>query len=48
MALWVSWACAGDAVTPVPIAHTGSYAITTWDAWTHTSTQGGMSRRGHS
>lgn len=28
-ALWTSWACSGVAVLPVPMAHTGSYAITT-------------------
>ena len=31
IALCVSCACSGLAVTPVPIAHTGSYAITTRD-----------------
>mmetsp|Transcript_9087 Transcript_9087/g.21395 ORF Transcript_9087/g.21395 Transcript_9087/m.21395 type:complete len:230 (+) Transcript_9087:111-800(+) len=31
MALCVSCACSGEAVTPVPMAHTGSYAITTFD-----------------
>ena len=29
MKAWTSWACSGDAVRPVPIAQTGSYASTT-------------------
>ena len=29
MAAWTSWACSGVATFPVPIAQTGSYAITT-------------------
>lgn len=28
---WTSWACAGVATTPVPMAQTGSYATTTRD-----------------
>ena len=28
MNAWAAWACSGVAVNPVPIAHTGSYAIT--------------------
>mmetsp|Transcript_45022 Transcript_45022/g.101648 ORF Transcript_45022/g.101648 Transcript_45022/m.101648 type:complete len:206 (+) Transcript_45022:360-977(+) len=43
MALCVSWACSGEAVTPVPMAHTGSYAITTRDLSSRALRMGTMS-----